>query len=144
MISDDETAHQKNCDSNEQETAHHIRDEIKSVDETGRRGGEIFSAIGQLKTRDESFERIHEIDKGIRDETEEQPKVNRAQHPARSEDSLLEQNGYCRFDQTRRNVFQLRCRSSLANRVDDGFESVNCESHRCKRQQNKYDFLNRC
>lgn len=104
----------------------------------------MLAAVSYLKTRDKSFKHIHKIDESIGNETKEQSKMNRAQDLARLENGLLKQNSDPRFDQTPGNVLQLRCRSSLANRVDDGFESVDCEPRRCKCQQNKDDLFNRC
>ena len=97
------------------------------------REGKMLAAIDQVKTWDESFEHIHEVDEGIGDETEEQSHVNRAQELVRALKMVCWNRTVNRgFDETARNILQLRRRSSLADRVDDGLEAMNREPRRCQ------------
>ena len=86
LIFDDETAHKKNSNAEKKSAAHQVGDEIEGVDDSRiqKRERKMPAAINQIKAWDESFEHIHEIDEGIRDETEEQPKMNCAQNFARA------------------------------------------------------------
>ena len=104
----------------------------------------MFAAINQIKTREETFERVNDIDEGVNDQAEQQRHVNRAENFARLENSLLKQNCNRGFHQTGRNILQLRRRSSFAYRVDDGFEPMNREPHRNQSQNNEDDLFNQC
>ena len=117
FIFGNEAAAEKNSNADKESPAHQVGDEVEGVDDDGRkeRKGDVPASIDQIKALDESFDHIHKIDKSIRDQTEEQPKMNRAQNFARLEDGLLEQNCDPCFDKTRRDVLQLGRGSSLAN-----------------------------
>ncbi len=50
LVFDDEAAHKKDRDGDEQKTAHHVGDEVVGVDESRGRVGQMFAAVDQIKT----------------------------------------------------------------------------------------------
>jgi len=146
LVFDEEAPREHERDAKQQRAAHQVRDQVEGVDDgrAQKRECKIFSAVDEFESWDETLQHVHQIHERVREETEEQPKMNRADPFARFENSLLEQNGNACFEQTRGDVLQFRRGSSFADGIHNGLDAVKKEPRRYQRKKDEDDFFNRC